>query len=201
MKLFSEVAIVTDHTMVEHAQALRAVLESYRIRVVFHRLVQKPQVLDFFQADRQFPYTVVICHGLSEPGKEPALHFEVVEQKDESYENTEGWSLMTFKMTPSIVRESVRGRAGTLLSIACGSGHPQLADAFLGAGYSSYIAPIESYYNADAATAFLTSFFYLLLSEDRDYATHIYTEAEAVKEAGKLDEVFECGPRVFRHYS
>ena len=56
MALFTNVAIVCDRTMVEYAQALRSVLEGYRVRVDFYRFVQKPQVSQFFQQERQYPF-------------------------------------------------------------------------------------------------------------------------------------------------
>lgn len=201
MKLFSTVAIVTDHTMVEDASALRAVLEAFSVRVEFFRLVQRPQVLSFFQQEQQQDYTIIFCHGNGEPPGDLHLALKVVDQKDGDYEAPEGWAPTTVKVTPAFVKENIRGRVGTLISTACGSGRRPLADAFIDAGYNSYIAPVEPYYNSQAGIAFLTSFFYLLLSEDRDYAEIKYSEVEAVQAAVELDSEFAYGPNAFRRYT
>ena len=201
MKLFSRVAVVTDHTMLQEAYAIRAVLEAFRIRVEFIRFVQKPHILEFFSRGDPPSYTVIVCHGTGEPPDDLHLALEVGEQKDQRYEETEGWSLETVKMTPTYIRHNIRGRRGTLISYACGSGRQPLAEAFINAGYSSYIAPLETYYDSQAGIAFITSFFYLLLSEDRDYVKRTYSEEEAVRLAAALDSDFKYGPQVFRRFT
>lgn len=201
MKLFANVAIVTDHSMHEDADAIRSVLESLSLRADLYRLVQKPQVAGFFQQDRQYPYTIVFCHGAGDPPDELHIAVQVVDQKDGRYQDPEGWSPITVKMTPSFVRDNVRGRTGTLISVACGSGCRPLADAFIDAGYDAYIAPVEPYYNSQAGIAFLTSLFYLLMAEDRDYAEKTFSEEEAVRMAAALDDSFKYGPMAFRRFT
>lgn len=201
MNFFTNVAIVTDHTMAEDADAIRGVLESFRLRVDFYRLVQKPQVTRFFQQDRQYPYTIVFCHGSGDPPDDLHLAIEVVDQKDGRYEEPQDWFPVTIKMTPSFVKDNMRGRSGTLVSVACGSGRRPLADAFVDAGYDAYIAPVEPYYDSQAGIAFLTSLFYFLLAEDRDYAKTTFSEEEAVRMAAALDQSFKYGSMAFRRYT
>lgn len=200
MKLFTPVAVVCDHTMVENAAALRAMLEAYRLRVDFYRFVQKPQVFNFFSQDLQYPYTIIFCHGMGEGDENMHMALEVVEQEDDDYDQTDGWSMTTVQMTPAWIAEHVQGRSGSLISTACGSGREPLARAILGAGYSSYIAPVETYYNADAGLIFVANFFYFLMSEDRDFAPVIFSECEAVENASNVDLSFQFGPKVFRCY-
>ena len=54
MKLFDRVAIVCDHTpeILQAASALRTVLECFGLRVDFHYLIQKRQVIEFFKRPR-----------------------------------------------------------------------------------------------------------------------------------------------------
>lgn len=91
MKLFTNVAIVTDQTMDEDADAIRGVLESFRLRVDFYRLVQKPQVTNFFQQDRQYPYTILFSHGAGDPPDELHLAIQVVDQKGWQVRRAAGW--------------------------------------------------------------------------------------------------------------
>lgn len=59
MELFEEVAVVTDARSCEEAYTVRSVLESYRLRVRFERLVQRRQLDDFFGGRLgTSPYTV-----------------------------------------------------------------------------------------------------------------------------------------------
>jgi hypothetical protein len=199
MKLFTPVAILCDYTLVEHAVALRAMLESFRIHVDFYRFVQKPQVYSFFQG-RQYPYTVIVCHGRGNTTEDMHLALEAVEQENSDYDQTDGWNAMTVKLTPAWISEYVRNRSGSLISTACGSGREPLAGAFLKAGYSSYTEPIGTYYNACAGQIFVSNFFYFLMSEDRDYVPTVFSERAAFNQAASIDPDFQYGPKVFRHY-
>ena len=199
MKLFTSAAIVCDQTFVEHAIALRAILETFRIRVDFYRLVQKPQINSFFQGT-PYPYTIIMCHGRGKTNDDMHLALEVVEQEQEEYDRTDGWNATTVKVTPGWIREHINNRQGTLISTACGSGREQLANAFLQAGYAAYIAPITTNYDANAGLIFVSNFFYFLISEDRDYAPNIYSESEAFEQSASIDPDFQYGPGAFKRY-
>lgn len=128
------------------------------------------------------------------------IALEVGQQEDGDYDKTDGWRVTTLQLTPAWITEHVRDRSGALISTACGSGREPLARAFLKSGYASYIAPVETYYNADAGLIFTVNLFYFLLSEDRDYTPHIYSEEAAVESVLKVDPDFIWGPSVFRRY-
>ncbi len=194
MKLFSRVAIVCDHTaeMLQMANALRAMLESFALRVDFHHLIQKRQVVEFFgEATPRCDYTVIFTHG--DEGKH--LTFHVVDQADGDYEVTHGWESVEFALTPADIAEHVRGPKGALISVACGGGRGTLPQAFLAAGYDTYVGADADYIDSDACLLFTSGLFYFLLAEDRDYAPRTYTLPEAVEQASKRDPDFELGTR------
>ncbi|MCA9894138.1 MAG: hypothetical protein KC615_14210 [Anaerolineae bacterium] len=199
MKLFTPIAIVCDHSFAEEALAIRAILESFRLRVDFYRLVQKPQLAHFFQ-NVQYPYSIIMCHGSGTTAEDMHLALQVGEQKDGDYDQTDGWSVTTVKVTPQWIKDNIHDRQGALISTACGSGREPIAHAFLQSGYSSYIAPIETYYDATAGFIFVTNYFYFLMSEDRDYIPYIYTEEQAFEHASKIDSDYRYGPQAFRRY-
>lgn len=202
MRMFDDVMVACDHLMLQEAEAVRAVLESFALRVHFYRLYQKYDVLDFF-AGKGVPecdYTVLVCHGTGRTEGEAAIALDVGEQEDDDPRAPTGWEPMEFLLTPKNIPEVVTGARGTLVSIACGSGRRPLAGAFLKAGYSSYVAPIDGY-DGDAVLLFVTGFFYHLLAEDRDLCERSYSEEEAVERAAAMDREFEHGTRVFRHYA
>jgi hypothetical protein len=161
MQRFTPVAIVCDHTMVEPACALRAVLESFRLRVDFFRMVQLRQVQSFFaDPPARYEYTVIWTHGSGSTEEDMHIAFDVVDQKDGDYQRPEGWETVIHKLTPAEIAAYGRHSSGTLISTACGSGREPLAQAFLQRGYRAYIAPLETYYDADAGLLFCITFFY-----------------------------------------
>lgn len=200
MKLFDEVAVACDLKMIEEANAIRAVLESFRLRVRFHRFVRRRNVVEFFgDSPGGCEYTVLVCHGMGD-AEEPKIRFEVVDQAEGKMDAPEGWEDAPFDLTPSTITKVVAGARGTLVSVACGSGRKPLAEAFLAAGYEAYVAPVEEYYDGDSAVLFVAGFFYHLLAEDRDYAPMSYTAREATERAAAMDEHFELGTRAFRYH-
>ncbi len=201
LRLFTPVAIVCDHTMTDDASALRGMLESFRLRVDFYHFIQKPQVFDFFAQPNNYAYTILICHGTGETPEDMNIRFEVVDQESGDYDNPEGWDSVTIELTPTKIAEHLQNRGGTLISIACGSGREPLAHAFLKSGYQTYIAPAETFVNAGSALVFVVNLFYYLMAEDRDYATTIYTEKEAVEKAAQLDPDFCYGTKLYRYYT
>ncbi len=210
LRMFTPVAIVCDRTMLREADALRGVLESFRLQVDFHYFVQKRQILDFFLQQRNYAYTVIFCHGSGQTAEDMHLRLEVVDQEDGDYDTPgdKGWDHVVVELTPAKIAEYVQNRDGTLLSTACGSGREPLAEAFLKFGYCSYIAPVhlddpeEIYVDLDSSLVFFISFFYYLMDGvDRDYSTTTYTEQEAVEKASQLDPDFRFGTKTFRRYT
>lgn len=145
MKLFDDVALDTDDRLNEQALAVRAVLESMRLRVDYFRVVQDRNVADFFtrHADR-YRHTIVCTHG-SGPDQAPSIDFSVVGQQSGDYEATDGWSPATVKLDPTTANALVGGHGrGTLVSLACGPGRPALAEALLEQGYDTVLGPTEA---------------------------------------------------------
>lgn len=210
LRLFTRVAIACDRTMLKEAQALRGMLEAFRLQVDFYYFVQKRQILDFFAQPRNYAYTIIFCHGSGETAEDMHLRLEVVDQENGDYDTPgdEGWDHVVVELTPAKIAEYVQNREGTLLSTACGSGREPLAEAFLKSGYQSYIAPVhpddpkEIYVDLDSSLVFFTSFFYYLMDGvDRDYSTTSYTEQEAAEKAAQLDPHFRCGTKTFQRYT
>jgi len=195
MKLFERVAIVCDHTpeMLEMAGALRAMLESFTLRVDFHHLIQKRQMLDFFAQSPEADFTVLFTHG---EGKQ--LTFTVVDQEDGDFEAVHGWEEVKFALTPENIPEVVRGAHGTLIAVGCGGGKLTFADAFLAAGYEAFVGAATDYVDGNASLLFLVGFFYHLLAESQDYAPQGYTIEEAVVRASEIDRDFAEGMQAFR---
>lgn len=210
LRMFTPVAVVCDRTMLREADALRHVLETFRLQVDFHYFVQKRQILHFFSQPRNYAYTVIFCHGSGKTEEDMHLRLEVVDQEDGDYDTPgdEGWDDIVVELTPARIVEYVNNREGTLLSTACGSGREPLANAFLNSGYHSYIAPVmhddpdEIYVDLDSSFVFFTTFFYYLMDGvDRDYSTTSYTEQEAVEKAAQLDPYFRFGTKIFKRYT
>ena len=204
MKFFETVTVVCDQGagMQGLAESIRTFLEGQELHVQFYNLVQKRDVLKFFAGD--FPltrYAVICCHGseVADTGKQ--MSFEVVHQKKDNYENAEGWERITFSLTPANIVQHVQGKGRTFISLACGSGHQDFADAFLKAGCSAFIAPQSAYVDTSAGLLFTAGFFYFLMAEARDYERIVYSEAEAVQRASLIDPDYTYGTRPFRCYT
>lgn len=200
MKLFDVVAIVTDQHFDEHSLAIRSFLESMRLRVDYFRVVQDRNVKDFF-ADHasRYGYTIIFTHG-SGPDEAPSIDFSAVTQENGDYAAADGWSPTVVKLDPAHAASVVGGHGrGTLVTSSCGSGRPALAEALLAEGYDTVIGPSEEYWDANAATLFAITYFYNLLSEDRDYAEP-YSAAEAFEVARDVDPRFKFGTHAVASY-
>lgn len=200
MRMFDRVAIACDHTFTEDATALRSVLEAFRLKVDYHRFVQSRQVSEFFAAQRDAVYTVLYCHGHGFTAEDMRITFEVVAQENNDTTAPTGWSNKSFDLKPTNIPDITSDAKGTLLSLACGSGRPDFARAFLSAGYEAYIGPTEEYWDSTAALTFAVGFFYHLLSNDRDYDGRNYTTRQSAERAASIDPDFEMGMRMMRYY-
>jgi hypothetical protein len=202
MKSFGPpVAVVTDRTSVEHASAIRAALEVFRLRVDFYRMVQRRQLLAFLAGEHiRYDYTVLCAHGTG-PDNAPRIVLEVVDQVAGDYEAETGWESVPVELIPTTIPELVHAAGGTFICGGCGAGRPPLADAFLAAGYDPYIGAEHRYVDADSAFLFTVGFFYFVLAEDRGPGAVSYSDAEAVERAAALDPSFRYGTKWYRYYS
>ena len=200
LKTFDTVTLVCDPVTIEHANAIRAVLETYRLQVHFVQLIQRHQAEEFFaNPNPNCGYTILDAHGTGEP--EMGIHLSVVDQKDGDYQAAHGWQESPLLLTSATVPKLVKGH-GTLISLGCESGNQPLTDAFLESGCDAYIAPTgdRAYPDADAVTLFVAGFFYFAMSGDRDHSTASYSDEEATVRASAIDADFMLGTALFRRH-
>lgn len=196
MKLFQEVAIVTDARTYEEATLLRLWLESLRLHVRFFRITQTRQLTEFFVEEaHRHAWTVLMTHGTGS-----AVQFRLAHQVNHQWEAVDGWREENVDITPQWIADNVRQRPrGTLMSLACGGGRGGLPEAFLGAGYAAYVAMEPDYADSDSSLLFFMSVFHFLMAEDRDLAPTSYSLAESVEAAQKVDP-WQFGTSAFRCY-
>ena len=197
MKLFDEVAIVTDERMVEHADALRRMLESFRLNVRFHRIVQRDQAIAFFANGVSTDWTVLMSHGASTDAS-VALRFAVIGNDSGNPQAVEGWYPTIVDLTRESIPQLVKSARGTVISTACGGGSAALAEAFLDAGCDAYVGcQTPGYVDGNAMVLFVTGLFYFLLAGDRDLAPRSYSLEEAVRKASEIDPGWPFGTEGF----
>lgn len=202
MNYFDPVVIGCYTDGLDCALAVRAALESFRLRVHLYHLVQKRNVLDFLQGDiPPSDYVVMVTGGIfadggyrhDEPPDRMAMGFlRVVEEADGK------WDTADFALTPPDVPKLVKLPGRTVISTACGSGREPFGKAFLDAGCRAYIGP-DGEVNEDALVAFPIMFFYHLLSSTRPKGGEC-DDKTAAERAGQVDTISSEGTHVFRYY-
>lgn len=190
MKLGDEVGVVCDHTLIEEARAIRAALESLRLRVDLHRLVQRRQAEDFFGRQAGGYESLVLCAH----GSEERIKLEVIEPKQE---NPELGEMVGFLLKPETIPDQLIGFRGTLVSTACASGLEPFGAAFLKAGCRAYHGP-TGYGDLTSATMYVIAFF--LQYEELLPSPERYTIAEAAEAARQLDRRARYGTKLWRLY-
>ena len=200
MRMFDPVVIACDQWSLDIAAAIRSSLELYRLRAYLHFCVQKQNVLDFLGGRIPDSEDIVLCsHGLGstdtkyECSGEMKMGFNVVDKVEGKWESVE------FALTPANIPELVNLPGRKVISLGCGSGREPLARAFLDSGCQAYIGPISPP-DQDSAALFAITFFYHLLSSERDPVLTC-TDREAVERAASLDIDFREGTNVFRYYT
>jgi hypothetical protein len=201
MKLFeSSVVIGCDQSpdQIKDARAIRAVLESFGLRVHLYDLTRKRDALQFLAGEiADCEYVVLCCHG----GPGDMIKLRMSDQKDGDYDCPDGWEIIDFALTADNIPDHVRGRGRTLLCVACAAGQETLAQAFFMAGYRAYIASSQSVLGW-AGILFVIGFFYHLITANRiDDAPTSYTDAEAVSLASRMDAQCARGTLPFRYFT
>jgi hypothetical protein len=192
VKLGDKVGIVGDHTLIEEARAIRAALESFRLRVELHRLVQRWQADDFFgRRARDYDYLVLCAHGTEE-----RIKLEVIEPKKE---NPGLGDMVGYLLKPATIPDQLTGFRGTLVPTACASGLEPFGAAFLKAGCRAYLGPTD-YADLASATLYVIGFFYFLQYEGALPSPEKYTIAEAAEAARQLDRRAKLGTKLWRLY-
>ena len=201
MQLFEEVAIVSDRTNADVADALRRVLESFCLRVHYYQLVQRRQAVELFgNGGPRCDYTIFVAHGFSDD-QGPAIRFDIRDNPSADPNAVEGWFLTTLDLRPELIREMFKHVRGTYVTNACGGGHEALAEAFLDVGCSAYIGSTESGPQTTSTMLFVIGLFYFLQAEVHDYAPHAFTLEEAVNRASGLHADWPGGTGAFRCYT
>jgi hypothetical protein len=186
------VGIVGDHTQIEEVRAIRAALESFRLRVDLHRLVQRWQAEDFFaRRAKEYDHLVLCCHGTEE-----RIKLEVIEPKKD---NPELGDWVEYLLKPATIPDQLLGFRGTLVSVACNSGGEKFGAAFLKAGCRAYLGPTE-YVDQSSSTLFVIAFFCFLQYEWHLPSPEKYTIAEAAEAARLTDRRAKFGTKLFKLY-
>ncbi len=205
MKLFESVVIGCDNSpdMIRDARTIRAVLETFGLRVHLYDLTRKREALQFLAGEiPQCDYVVLCSHGWNDPDEGAQISLQVVDQADGDYDNAAHWESVTLGLTPANIPDMAQGMGRTLICYACGSGREPFAQAFLKAGYKAYIAPRGDGVYGNAGVLFIIGLFYHLMTATRigDEPT-CHTDQEAVALAAALDANTPRGTCAFHYYS
>jgi hypothetical protein len=162
MQMFDSVVIACDQTNLDIAAAIRGVLEGFRLHVYLHVCVQEQNVLDVLSGKIPDSSYVILCAT--------GGGFQVVTQREGV------WGPACVVLTPDFVRQKVALAWRGIISMGCGTGRQELAQAFLHTG------------------------FYHLLSGVRS-PVHHRVEAEAVRRAAAADSDLREGTHLYRYYT
>ena len=162
--------IVTDDSWA--AQTRRLVLEEFGARVNFLPITSPSRLVAALSGESEFgpaPHIFICGHG-----DERGILLE--ELAEELYVGEPFRDVLT----PADVRALVHLQGQAVISTACGSGSPEMASAFLGAGASAFIGPVEPE-DGGAAIMFVISLYYWLSERKLPLA-------EAVARACAIDD-------------
>ncbi|MFF0011971.1 hypothetical protein [Streptomyces sp. NPDC005374] len=137
------------------AHALRDGLEVFGVHVNHLRVGQPRHLVAALDGSRAIaPYVIVSCHG-----DEGRILMEDVAEELARFQPFNG------AIGPDRVREHFRLPGSVTLVTGCDTGEPALAEAFLDAGASAYIAPRGAPFGY--ASVFAPLFFFYELTEHR----------------------------------
>jgi hypothetical protein len=136
------------------AVALRAVLEQFGVRVQLFGVGQARHLVRALGGEATAPYVVLACHGDEGRILLPELAEEV-----ERFQPVHG------SLGPDDVRRFARLPGSVVISTGCGTGTPALAEAFLDAGASAYLAPAGAPFGY--ASVFAPLYVFYKLTEQR----------------------------------
>jgi hypothetical protein len=137
------------------AHPLRAGLEVFGVRVNYLKVGQPRHLVAALDGSRPIaPYVILSCHG-----DEGRILMEDVAEELARFQPFNG------AVGPGRVREHFQLPGSITLVTGCDTGEPALADAFLDAGASVYIAPRGAPFGY--ASVFAPLFFFYELTEQR----------------------------------
>ena len=207
MKMFDSVVVACDNSpeCERAALAIRSLLEQgYSLRVHFMHLLWKRQVIEFLAGEMPpADFVVLIVHGADDGQEGFRLHFHVMHQKDDDYEDENGCEQLDWGLNSGQLAELVKKGRGTFFTSSCKVAEDKtVAEAFLNAGYEHFIAA-HGTPEWDAVLLFTTGLFYHLLANDRDRTqkTPVMSVPEAVRRASLLDPDYRQGTKLFQCFS
>jgi hypothetical protein len=148
-----------------------------------------------FQDDTAFSITLMVCHGWGKTDADAVLNWRLHKAV-----NDIEWEDFDLQWTKENIRHYVGCGKGLLLNTACWSGKQVWADAFLDAGFSSYVAH-QGTSDMFSAYQFVAAFMGYLVYEVRDTARKSISVQEAVTMANNIDALsdgamgFKCFER------
>ncbi|MCF3118824.1 hypothetical protein IPZ68_03740 [Streptomyces arenae] len=138
------------------ARALRDGLEAFGVQVTYVRVGQARHLVAALDGRTRHvaPYVVIACHGDEGSVLVPELAPEIAR-----FQPFDGG------LGPAEVRAHVRLPGSTVVVTGCDTGEPALAEAFLDAGASAYVAPRGAPFGY--ASVFAPLFLFYELTERR----------------------------------
>ena len=148
--MFESVVIACDQTTLDMASAIRGVLEGFRLHVYLHFCVQEQNVWDVLAGKIPDSSYVILCAT--------GGGFQVVTKREGV------WGPTCVALTPDFVREKVALAGRGIISMGCGTGRQELAQAFLHTGCRAFLGPDDLgpedvHIDQDADTLFVITFF------------------------------------------
>ena len=198
MKIYDSVTIVSDENS-EVAMAIRSVMEQFRLRVQLYVGVWKQHLLDFFEGKVPCAEHIVICTSGDGDTESENIDLDEMKMAFSCVQVVDDWEGTTFYLTPRNIPKLVSFQEKRVLFCGCGSGRQAFAKAFIGAGCKSYIGATGEV-DGDSAMMFVLSFFYHLLSSNRDEGITC-SERKAFERAVALDTLSPSGTCRFKYFT
>jgi len=131
--------------------AVRELLEGFGAQVIRYPIGQPLHLVEVLEAEVRAPYLLINAHGDERGILLPELDAEIA--SNQPFDQV---------LTPELVREYGRISGAVVVTTACASGSQSMADAWLAAGASAYVAPSGFPGGADAVM-FASHLFWLML--------------------------------------
>jgi hypothetical protein len=184
MKAHDEVTILCDNRPETHrlAAGTRAALEALGLSVIFHHGLHKEQTARVLARAAATSDTLVIwAHGVPDDQGGPGIRFECLDRVEPGADR---WEKTRLDLTPDRIASHLAPGFKLVVSAACGTGHPSVAQAVLAAGVTDYGAPGEP---ADllSSLVFIVNLFWLMINVGSETPAAL---AECIERACAFDD-------------
>ncbi|MCK5381065.1 MAG: hypothetical protein KAJ81_06315, partial [Candidatus Latescibacteria bacterium] len=170
-------------------------LEALGLTVYFHQLIHKEQAVRLFSGElSQADYLVLCADGVPEDEGGPGIRIECL---DRTADEKNKWEKINFDLNRETVPNILKYPFDTILSIACSSGDPVIAEAFLSSGTRTYIGPVKPADVTSSCMFVLTYFFHRISYGERSPKNH----EEAIERAVNFEEDRPGSTRLFKSYA